>query len=83
MPGPARRSESKRNDPTHWRPATLFLRTERKAALERFIHLAKLDGDVTLPADQSELVDRALEAWLYVALPPLERRVIGTAQEGR
>lgn len=76
-PGPKPKATSKRNDPA-WAPATLFLRTETRDQLQRYIHLAKLDqGGGQHPADQSEVVEAALSAWLAKHLAKLEERVIG------
>jgi hypothetical protein len=76
-PGPKPKATSKRNDPA-WAPATLFLKTETRDQLQRFIHLAKLDkSGQELPGDQSEVVEAALSAWLAKQLPKLEGRVIG------
>ena len=82
MPGPAKRQESKRNDPS-WVSSTHYMRSSRKVALQRYLDVSKLDNsaDHQHPADLSELVDQALEAWLYVQLPLLERRVFGQQQE--
>lgn len=81
MPGPARRQESKRNDPD-WIASTHFIKDARKASAQRYLHLSKLDAGSGYehPADLSELVDQALEAWLYVQLPQLERRVLGQTE---
>ena len=80
MPGPAKRQEAKRNDPA-WVPSTHYIRTSRKAAVQRYLDVSRLDtgNDYKHPSDLSELVDEALEAWLYVQLPKLERRVFGQA----
>ena len=70
-PGPARSSSSKRNS-VDWLTATLYLRREHKASMERFLALRKLTS-ATGPADQSELIAAALEQWLAQQLPAMEQ----------
>ena len=72
-PGPKPRASSKRNDPD-WVAATLFLRRETKAELERFLAALKLEARDGTVGDQSEAVEAALQLYLKREISRLQRR---------
>jgi hypothetical protein len=75
-PGPKPKATSKRNDPD-WVAATFYLKVDTKAQLDRYLALTKLDTDGDHPADQSELIELALAAFLGKQMPKLEGKVLG------
>ena len=62
-----------------WVAATFYIKWQTKGDMEQFLHLAKMDAHYNQkadhPASQSELIDRAITAWLKSRLPKMRKRV--------
>ena len=75
-PGPKPKATSKRNDPD-WVAFTAFMQKERRAEVQRYINLISLLPEkekAKFPADQSEMIEEALAAYLRTRLPKLEEK---------
>lgn len=68
-PGPKQNPESKRNS-DGWVPVTAFLTPGTRTRLQNAIHRLKNVG-VQSPADQSEVLELAVTAWLDQVEPVL------------
>jgi hypothetical protein len=79
-PGPKRSASSKRND-NSWVTSTLYLRDTSKDRMARYLTLRDLVGG-NGPADQSEVIDAALVAYLDKELPKLELAAMKHLQAG-
>ena len=78
-PGPRPNPESKRNS-DGWVPVTAFLTPATRSRLQDAIHRLKLSG-IQSPADQSEVLELAVTAWLDQCEPLLTQ--VMAAQEWR